>query len=48
MHLGNILAQQFRGRVLDETQTQWKDIAMMVLGRHKVKEDDAAMINLRV
>jgi len=48
MHLGNILAQQFRGRVLDETQAGWKDVAMMVLGRQKVKEDDAATINLRV
>ncbi|KAF9452647.1 P-loop containing nucleoside triphosphate hydrolase protein [Macrolepiota fuliginosa MF-IS2] len=47
-YIADILAQQFRGRPLDEHHTQWKDLGMAVLGRLKPREDDAVLINLRV
>jgi len=36
-HLGVILAQLFRGKVLNEVQTQWFELALMVLGKVKVE-----------
>jgi ATP-dependent RNA helicase DHX29 len=47
MYMDNILAQQFRGRPLDQVQSRWKDIGMTVLAKTKPK-DDAALIDLRV
>ncbi|KAJ3571585.1 hypothetical protein NP233_g3653 [Leucocoprinus birnbaumii] len=47
MHMSTILASQFRGRLLDESQTRWKDTGMTVLAKLKQKEDDAALIGLR-
>ena len=37
-NLGQLLASQFRGIPLDKKQTQWNDLAMMVLGKIKIKD----------
>ncbi|KAI0785954.1 P-loop containing nucleoside triphosphate hydrolase protein [Abortiporus biennis] len=36
--LGQLLASQFRGVNLDETQKQWDELATMVLGKVKIKD----------
>jgi len=33
-----ILAQLFRGKVLNEVQTQWFELALIVLGKVKVEQ----------
>jgi len=38
--LGSLLAQQFRGKPLTESQILWKEVAMMVLGKAKVYADE--------
>lgn len=39
-HLANILAQQFRGKPLTGSQTRWNEVALMVLGKQKLPEDE--------
>jgi len=36
-HLGSILAQQFRGKYLSESQSLWFEMALMVLGKTKIE-----------
>lgn len=47
-NMANVLASQFRGRALDQIQSRWKDSGMSVLARLRHKDDDAALIDLRV
>lgn len=35
-HLGAVLAQQFRGKPLSESQGRWFELALMVLGKIKL------------
>lgn len=37
--LGSILAQQFRGKPLTESQIQWHKLAMAALGRTKLETE---------
>ncbi|KAF7966231.1 hypothetical protein HWV62_39469 [Athelia sp. TMB] len=37
-HLGLTLAQLFRGKVLNETQAQWFELALIVLGKVKIED----------
>jgi ATP-dependent RNA helicase DHX29 len=36
-HLGSLLAQQFRGKPLSESQSLWFEMALMVLGKAKIE-----------
>ena len=38
--VGQLLASQYRGQALVETQVNWNDIAMLVLGKVKQKDPD--------
>lgn len=37
--LGSLLAHQFRGKILTESQILWNDISLMVLGKIKVEDE---------
>jgi ATP-dependent RNA helicase DHX29 len=38
-HLGTILAQQFRGKPLSETQDLWFELAVMALAKEKIQAE---------
>ena len=42
IQLASLLASQFRGKTLMETQVIWSQTALMVLGKEKVVEEDDA------
>ncbi|KAF9456536.1 P-loop containing nucleoside triphosphate hydrolase protein [Collybia nuda] len=37
--LGSLLAHQFRGRALNESQSSWNELSLMVLGKIKIEDD---------
>jgi len=39
-HLSTLLAQQFRGKSLSESQCLWFELALMVLGKAKIEADE--------
>lgn len=38
--IGQLLAAQYRGQPLIESQVSWNEIAMMVLGKVKIKDPE--------
>ena len=43
-HLAIALAAQYRGKILDESQILWNEIAMMVLGKEKIMEEQDQLL----
>lgn len=46
--LGTLLAQQFRGKPLSESQYLWFDLALMVLGKTKIEADEGNVLKVVV
>ncbi|KAG7450382.1 uncharacterized protein BT62DRAFT_916822 [Guyanagaster necrorhizus] len=44
--LAAVLAQQFRGKVLNESQILWNDMALSVLGKVKVEDENEVSISI--
>ncbi len=46
--LATVLSQQLRGKVLNESQILWNEMALLVLGKLKVEDENEVSISIIV